>query len=222
MDDAKKKRLCELIERHNIPLIEDDICGDLPHSGNRPKAIKSFDTAGQVLYCSSYSKTLSPGLRIGWSVAGRFQQTLEQQKWTMNQCTAIAPQMAVASFLQNGGYDRHLRQLRRAYQSQMEKMIQAICDYFPAETKVTRPEGGHLLWVEIPGLDSMALYEQAMAQRISIAPGVIFAPTHSYGHCFRLNCSSPWTPKIEQAMATLGRMINQIRLTQPLKTAKSD
>lgn len=224
MDDAKKKQLADLVARYQVPLIEDDVAGDISHSAIRPKAIKAFDTTGLILYCASYSKTLSPGLRIGWCVAGQFQADVAQQKWTVNQCTAIALQMTVASFLQNGGYDRHLRQLRQAYQFQMAKMIQAICDYFPAETKVTRPSGGHLLWVEIPGLDSMALYEQAMAQRISIAPGAIFSPSRSCGQCFRLNCSEPWTPRIEQAMKTLGEIMNQLefkRFTQWIHSVDS-
>jgi len=212
MDDAKKRSLVTLINRYGKPLIEDDIYGDLHFGPTRPKAIKAFDTEGLVLYCSSYSKTLSPGLRVGWTVPGRYQAQVEQQKWVMNQTTAIAPQLTVAAFLANGGYDRHLRHLRRLYQAQMAKMTQAVCEYFPEQTRLTRPEGGHVLWVELPAdCSAMALHQTALAQGISIAPGVIFSPSRSYSNCLRLNTSSPWTPELEQAMETLGQLIQAQR-----------
>jgi DNA-binding transcriptional MocR family regulator len=211
MADDKKRQLVALMNRYDRPLIEDDIYGDLHFGPTRPKAIKAFDTQGLVLYCSSYSKTLSPGMRVGWSVPGRYQAQVEQLKWVMNQTTAIAPQLTVAAFLANGGYDRHLRHLRGLYQSQMAKMTQAVGEYFPPQTRLTRPEGGHVLWVELPkGVDAMALHRIALAQRISIAPGVIFSPSRSYENCFRLNTSYPWTPKIEQAMASLGQISRQL------------
>ncbi|MBW4660647.1 MAG: PLP-dependent aminotransferase family protein [Drouetiella hepatica Uher 2000/2452] len=207
MSDAKKKELVELMTRYDTPLIEDDIYGDLYFEGTRPKALKAFDRQGIVLYCASYSKTLSPGLRVGWSVAGRYQAKVEQLKWVINQTTAIAPQLTIAAFLSNGGYDRHLRFLRRNYQAQMAQMTQAICEYFPTETRVTRPSGGHVLWVELPQpFDAIALYHQALEQNVSIAPGAIFSPSGSYGNCLRLNSGLPWSEKIEQAMQTIGSL----------------
>jgi DNA-binding transcriptional MocR family regulator len=108
--------------------------------------------------------------------------------------------------LANGGYDRHLRQLRRAYSDQMAHLQQAIRDYFPAETCVTRPAGGHVLWLEMPeGFDSMRLYQEALAQGIAIAPGVMFSASgQCYTNCFRLNTAVLWSEQVEQAMQTLG------------------
>jgi DNA-binding transcriptional MocR family regulator len=210
MGDAKKKELVELMTRYDTPLIEDDIYGDLCFEGTRPKALKAFDRQGIILYCASYSKTLSPGLRVGWAVAGRYQAKVEQLKWVINQTTAIAPQLTIAAFLSNGGYDRHLRFLRRNYQAQMAQMTQAICEYFPAETRVTRPSGGHVLWVELPHpFDAIAFYHQALEQNVSIAPGSIFSPSGSYGNCFRLNSGLLWSEKIEQAMQMLGNLAKQ-------------
>lgn len=210
MSDQKKKELVELLARYEVPLVEDDIYGDLYFEGTRPKALKAFDQEGLVLYCSSCSKTLSPGLRVGWSVAGRYQAKVEQLKWVINQTTATAPQLTVAAFLSNGGYDRHLRQLRRAYQSQTLRMTQAICDYFPPETRVTQPNGGHVLWVELaPEFDSLQLYEMALQRQISIAPGIIFSPSGGYNNCLRLNCGMPWSDEIDRAMQTLGELIRQ-------------
>lgn len=206
----KKKELVELLARYEVPLIEDDIYGDLYFEGTRPKALKAFDREGLVLYCSSCSKTLSPGLRVGWAVPGRYQAKVEQLKWVINQTTATAPQLTVAAFLSNGGYDRHLRQLRRAYQSQTLRMTQAICDYFPPETRVTHPKGGHVLWVELPAeFDSLELYETALQRQISIAPGIIFSPSGGYNNCFRLNCGMPWSDEIDRAMQILGELIHQ-------------
>jgi DNA-binding transcriptional MocR family regulator len=210
MSDAKKQQLVELLAQYETPLIEDDVYGDLHFLGTRPKALKAFDRHGLVLYCASCSKTLSPGLRVGWVVAGRYQAKVEQLKWVINQTTAIAPQLTIAAFLANGGYDRHLRQLRRAYQSQILRMTQAICDYFPAETRVTRPQGGHVLWLELPEeFDSLLLYETALQHHISIAPGVIFSPSGGYNNCFRLNAGLPWSDQIDRAMQTLGGLIRR-------------
>lgn len=210
MSDVKKQQLVELLTQHQVPLVEDDIYGELHFQGSRPKALKSFDREGLVLHCSSFSKTLSPGLRVGWIVAGRYQAKVEQLKWVINQTTAIAPQLTIAAFLANGGYDRHLRQLRRAYQSQMTSMIQAICNYFPPETRVTHPSGGHVLWVELPvGFDAMQLYETALTHHVSIAPGPIFSVSGAYQNCFRLSCSLLWSEQIDRAMQILGTLIDQ-------------
>lgn len=219
MSDSKKQRLVELLNQYDVPLIEDDVYGDLFFEGVRPKAIKAFDTQGRVLYCASVSKTLSPGLRVGWSVAGRYQTKVEQFKAVMNITTAIAPQLTVAAFLANGGYDRHLRRLRQAYQSQMSRLTQAICTYFPPETRVTRPLGGHVLWLELPKeFEVMELYEQALANQISIAPGMIFSPSGSYSNCFRLNGGLPWTQEVEQAMETLGTLSKKQLARKVLET----
>ncbi|PSR15948.1 GntR family transcriptional regulator, partial [filamentous cyanobacterium CCP3] len=208
MDDRQKKRLVELLNQYDTPLIEDDVYGDICFEGARPRAIKAFDTENRVLYCSSVSKTLSPGLRVGWCAGGCYHSEIARMKSIINQNTAMAPQLTVAAFLANGGYDRHLRHLRRTYQEQMLRMQQAIRDYFPAETCVTRPTGGHVLWLEMPeGFDSMRLYKEALELGIAIAPGVMFSASgQCYSNCFRLNTAVPWSEKVEQAMQTLGKL----------------
>ncbi|GAB4210591.1 MAG: PLP-dependent aminotransferase family protein [Synechococcales cyanobacterium] len=208
MDDTKKKQLVDLLNRYETPLIEDDIYGDLAFQGSRPKAIKAFDQEERVLYCSSVSKTLSPGLRIGWCAAGRYHSEVLRLKSILNQNTAVGSQLTVAAFLNSGGYDRHLRHLRRVYQDLSARMVQAIADYFPAETCVTRPTGGHVLWVEMPlGFDTLRLYQEALDHGIAIAPGVMFSASgQHYHHCFRLNTAVVWSAEVEQAMQTLGRL----------------
>lgn len=222
MDDVKKKRLVGLLNQYQIPLIEDDVYGELYFEGNRPKAIKAFDTENRVLYCASMSKTLSPGLRIGWCIGGCYHPRITQTKAIMNQTTAIAPQLTVAAFLASGGYDRHLRHLRRAYQTQTNRMLQAICDYFPPETCVTRPQGGHVLWLEMPaGFDALELYECALQQGIRIVPGPIFSASgQCYRRCFRLNTAIPWSDKLEGAMRVLGLLAKRQLAAQLLQTSQ--
>lgn len=219
LSDLKKKQLLQLLDRYDVPLVEDDIYGELYFEGTRPKAIKAFDTRGSVLYCASVSKTLSPGLRVGWCVPGRYQSKVESLKMAMNWTTAMTSQLTVAAFLGTGGYDRHLRQLRRAYQAQINNMTQAIYDYFPAETKVSRPGGGYVLWLQMPDeFDSMQLYEEALQRGVSIAPGIMFSPSGNYRNCLRLNAGIVWTELVNQAVQTVGCLAKKQLASKLLST----
>lgn len=205
MPDANKKELVELLARREIPLIEDDIYGDLYFGATRPRTAKAYDKQGLVLLCSSFSKTLAPGYRVGWTAPGRFRPQVESLKFTSSMATVTAPQMAIADFLQCGGYDRYLRKIRRTLMTQVQQMSNAVSRYFPAGTKVTRPQGGYVLWVELPRVvDSLELHRRALAQKISIAPGPIFSAKQKYKNFVRLSCGLPWSEKVESAVRTLG------------------
>jgi DNA-binding transcriptional MocR family regulator len=208
MSDAAKQRLVGLLETHEVPLVEDDVYGELVYDGPRPSAIKAFDRRGLVLYCSSYSKTLSPGLRVGWAIPGRYQNEVELLKLVVNQATAVAPQLALAAFLDSGGCDRHIRRVRRMYRDQMASMIDAVERYFPDSTRLTRPQGGHVLWVQLADeVDAMDLYDAAERCGIRIAPGPMFSPSDGYRNFIRLNTGFPWSETTERQMATLGRRV---------------
>jgi DNA-binding transcriptional MocR family regulator len=210
MPDSNKKALIELLARREIPLIEDDIYGDLCFGPERPKTVKAFDKQGLVLLCSSFSKTLAPGYRVGWTAPGRFQPQVESLKFTSSMATTTAPQMAIADFLQSGGYDRYLRKIRRILMGQVHQMSNAVGRYFPAGTKVTRPQGGYILWIELPnGIDSLELHRRALEQKISIAPGPIFSAKQRYKNFIRLSCGLPWSEKIDQAVQNLARLVRQ-------------
>lgn len=211
MSDDDKRRLVALLDAHDLPLIEDDVYGDLVFDGTRPKAIKAFDTQGRVLYCSSFSKTVSPGLRVGWAVPGRHHNAVEHLKLVVNQATATAPQIALAGFVESGAFTRHLRRVRRAYANQMHQMIDAVHRAFPADTRHTAPEGGHVLWVQVPGLDALGLYEAASARGIHIAPGQLFSAAGSYGDHFRLNTGFAWTEQLEAQVSVLGELARMHR-----------
>ena len=205
--DNNKKKLVTLLARREIPLIEDDIYGDLCFGPSRPKTAKAYDTEGLVLLCSSFSKTLAPGFRVGWTAPGRFKSQVERLKFMTSMACTTTPQIAVAEFLRNGGYDRHLRTIRKNLAMQVQRMTDAIARYFPERTKVTRPQGGLALWVELPRwINSLELHREALQQHISIAPGPIFSAKQRYKNFIRLSCGEPWTDNIERAMETLGNL----------------
>jgi len=206
ISEDRKKSLVNLLGSHDIPLIEDDIYGDLCFEEDRPNVSKAFDEKGLVLLCSSFSKTIAPGYRVGWVAAGRFQSQVERLKILTNIASATPTQMAVAEFLANGGYDHHLRKMRRVYRNQTAAMTQAVLRCFPEGARVTRPSGGYVLWVELPEwVDSLRLYGDALRSGITVAPGPIFSAKQKFRNFVRLNAGY-WSETIEEAIRTLGRL----------------
>ncbi len=206
MAEEAKKSLVELLGSYDIPLIEDDIHGDLCFDDERPSVAKVFDKKGMVLLCSSFSKTIAPGYRVGWVAPGRFQGQVERLKVLTNVSTSMPTQMAIAEFLSNGGYDHHLRKIRKVFRHQTSLMAKAVERYFPEGTRVTRPSGGFVLWVQMPEqVDSLKLYEEALHAGITIAPGPIFSAKQKFRNYARLNAGY-WSATIERAVATLGRL----------------
>jgi DNA-binding transcriptional MocR family regulator len=207
MPDAAKRELVELLSRHGIPLIEDDIYGDLYFGERRPRIAKCFDREGLVLTCSSFSKTIAPGYRVGWLLPGKFADAATKWKLSMSGVSAALPQLAIAEFLRTGNYDRHLRRLRKAYRDQVEQMRYAIADAFPDGTRITRPSGGFVLWVQLPKqIDAIALFKKSLAEGVSVTPGVLFSSTARFNNCIRVSCGLPWSERIEVAVASIGRI----------------
>ena len=207
MPETNKETLARIAARTGIPIIEDDIHGELFFSGRRPKAIKAYDTEDLVVYCSSFSKTLSPGCRAGWCVPGRFAGDVIHRKLASTHSSPTPTQMAVASYLRSGGYDRHLRRIRKFYRDQVSRMTQAVGLHFPEGTRASNPQGGQVLWLELPKtVDSLRLHDEAAERKISVAPGPLFSPIGQYRNCIRLNCGIAWTPKVEEAVKVLGAL----------------
>lgn len=210
MPMAAKERLVEMLRRREIPLIEDDIYGDLHFENERPHAAKRFDKDGLVMLCGSFSKTLAPGYRVGWLLPGRFLEETTALKATNSGPTATIPQLAIAEYVQNGGYERHLRSLRLALRRQVDQVSEAVADAFPRGTKMTRPAGGFLLWLELPRhVDAMRLHHRALAEKISIVPGPMFSPRHGFQNFIRLSCGYAWSPPLERAIAVLGDLVKR-------------
>jgi DNA-binding transcriptional MocR family regulator len=203
-----KRALVSACAAREVPLIESDVYGELPFEGERPLPLVAFDRDGGVLHCSSFSKVLAPGFRCGWICPGRFQPEVEEAKFTQTVATPAVLQAALAELLFEGGYDRHLRALRRALKEQVQKAREALASSFPAGTRVSDPRGGFLLWVELPrgAVDAIELQRRALEHGISIAPGPLFSARDGFSRCFRLSCGHPWSPAFDRAVATLGRL----------------
>jgi DNA-binding transcriptional MocR family regulator len=162
------------------------------------------------MMCSSFSKTLCPGYRVGWVTPGKFKSTIEWLKFTSNLAVAFLPQLAVAEYLDSGGYQHHMRRVRRAYALNVSRMIDAIMTHFPKKTRVTRPKGGFVLWVQMPeNVDSLVLYKQALRSGITLSPGYLFSPSQRFKNFIRLNAAH-WTEEIERAIVRLGDLIKNI------------
>ncbi len=208
MADTKKKQLVELLARKDIPLIEDDIYGELFFGKTRPRTCKSFDKNGMVLQCSSFSKSLAPGYRIGWAIPGKFKEKVVRLKRMNTLSTNTLAQIAISHFLQNGRYELHLRHLRKALHTQCLKYTQAVSEFFPEETRMTRPEGGFVLWVEMnKKADGYKLHKRALKHGIGVAPGQIFSSQGQFHNYFRLSYGLPWSDKVEQGIKTLGELV---------------
>ena len=211
MPDEAKRELVQLLARREIPLIEDDVYGDLRHEGARPRPARAFDKKGLVMLCSSFSKTLAPGYRVGYVLPGRFRETVERLKFAQSIATATLPQMAIADFLDNGGYERHLLRLRRALADQVARVSDAVAEHFPRGTRISRPRGGFLLWVELPaGKNAVELFERGLAHGVCIAPGPIFAAKPRFATCVRISCSMPWTERVASGLQLLGKLANEL------------
>ena len=206
--DEKKMAVLDLLSQHKVPLIEDDVYGDIYFGQERPKPFMALDRRDNTVYCSSFSKTIAPGYRIGWIATGRHMQRVLERKFAFTLCGPALPQAAFADFLSSGGYDNHLRRIRRVFEDNIAQMRRTIDRVFPTGTKVTRPAGGFVLWVELPQpLKSRELFDEALENGICFAPGDVFSASHRYGNCLRLSGGHRWQPRIENGLKTLGEIV---------------
>ncbi|VVE76995.1 aminotransferase-like domain-containing protein [Pandoraea sputorum] len=202
-----KRALVSLAAERDIPLIENGVYNELYYGDTYPTTLKQFDRDGLVLHCSSFSKTLASSYRIGWALPGRYRDQVEKLKFLNTLTTASIPQLAIAEFLERDGYEHHLRRLRKTYAQQANLMKAIVTRFFPAGTRLSSPAGGYVLWVELPEkVDGMKLYQLALERGITVGPGYMFSASGSYRNFIRLNYSTPWSPEIEQAVITVGKL----------------
>lgn len=208
---ASKQRLYTLLKQHQVPLLEDDAYAELYFDSVPPRPIKAFDDDGLVMHCGSFSKCLAPGYRVGWVAGGRFAPAIERLRLMTSISPSLPAQAALADYLQHGGFDRHLRKLRQQLEQQQARMLTAAECYFPAETRVKRPDGGYFLWFEFPlQVDSLRLFQRALEAGVSLAPGPIFSASGGFRHCARLNYGHLWNARSEEAMKTLGALLSEL------------
>ncbi|MEZ0392446.1 MAG: PLP-dependent aminotransferase family protein [Pseudobdellovibrionaceae bacterium] len=212
MTDEDKERVVQICSRHGVALIEDDIYGELQFQGRRPLALKSFDKKDEVIFCSSFSKTLAPGYRVGWLVSPKkWTELFERLKFSSTVATNSVSQMAIADLLEHHNYDRHLRKLRQTLAQNVHLTSHLIQQHFPKGTKVTVPQGGCLLWVEFPNsVKSLELHQKALKEGISIIPGPLFSGSGKYQNCIRLNCGNPWDSRIEMSLLKIAKFAEQM------------
>jgi DNA-binding transcriptional MocR family regulator len=218
MPAPRRAALAALARERGFVIVEDDIYAELAHGEAAPLPVKHWDEAGQVILCSSFNKTLAPGLRVGWIVPGRWRERVEMLRHLSSVATPALLQWTIAEFLASGGYDRQLRAARRAFALQVGQMAAAVAEHFPSGTRATRPAGGFVLWVALPqSIDTMILWEHAAAEGITFAPGALFTTGGDYRHCLRLNCGYPFTPAIGAAVRRLGTLAGELlRETAPV------
>ena len=211
MTDDDKERLVKVTRKLDIPVIEDDVYGELVFDGSRPRPLRAFAGPSEdshVLLVSSVSKTLAPGYRVGWIAGGRWHDQIVRIKYSQSLACPTLPGMAVAEFLASGGYDRHLRRLRAAVAGNVERYREAIATQFPDGTRVSAPRGGFVLWVELPpGVDALALHEQALRRRIVVAPGPLFSARQRFANFVRISAGTPWSDRVADGIRTLARLI---------------
>lgn len=211
MNDENKKNLVEIMNDQGVPIIEDDIYGDLYFGDMRPTPLKSYDRRGMVLYCSSFSKTLVPDLRVGWVLPGIFREKVKRLKFNSSIASSQLNQLVIADFLATGAYDRHLRKMRNALKKQTTDTALAIKRFFPPETRISTPKGGYTLWVELPpGIDSLKLWSRAGKENISIFPGALCSGTDQYSNYIRISCGFPFTRELEQGIRKLGSLVLEL------------
>jgi DNA-binding transcriptional MocR family regulator len=210
--EESKADLVSFATRQDIPVIEGDPFGDLVYSGRRPRPLKAFDTSGIVLQCNSLAHYIAPGFNVGWASGGRWHPELERLKAFSNVAGARLPQLALAEFLESGAFEKHLKQLRLALWKTVEASRQEILATFPEGTRVTRPEGGFVLWIELPdAYDGVLVQRQAAAAGVTILAGSLFSPTRQYRHCIRVSCGHPFEV-MRPALRTLARLFTKLHV----------
>ncbi len=211
MPVERRKALLQLARDHDVAIVEDDVYGELSYHYPRPATITSMDDEGRVLLCSSFSKTLAPGLRVGWLAPGSYMNRAVHMKYISTGPTASLPQLAIVDFIKQGRYLQHVRRMRGQYQHNRDVMTAWITQYFPCGTRISRPQGGFLLWVELDHrIDTQQLNALLSQQKISIAVGAVFSSAGKFGSCMRINYAGPLTAGIENALRQTGIVINQL------------
>lgn len=211
MSDTSKAQMVELCETHQVAIIEDDTYGAFLPSPASKRPVKAWDTTGNVIYCNSFNKSLSPGLRVGWLIGGKWQNRIRMLMYAISRHREETSQLVVADVISGSAFNRHMRRLNTLLARQREQFIDAIIRHFPSGTVVTRPDAGLLLWVSLPdGVATYELFEKALELGIGICPGLIFSNTSKFSNCLRINAGVPFDAATDAALKTLARLMAEM------------
>ncbi len=205
LDDTTKQALLSCCAHHGTVVVEDDIYGDLAWDDSRPPPLRRWNDGAALITCSSFSKTLSPGLRVGWMLGGAWTGELLRAKYFSTVGNAALPQLAISDYLERHDLERHLRKLRRALAGNASHMRAAIDRHWPAGTRMGEPRGGLSLWIQLPpGSDAAVFSRAALAQGVGVMPGHVFSGNGDYRDHVRLSCGLPFDQSINVALRRLG------------------
>ena len=209
--EDKKTEVLAVLNKYRVPLIEDDIYGDIFFGRERPRPYSAMDNAKNVIYCASFSKTVAPGYRVGWIASAQHIEKLATEKYATTLCGPTLTQMAVGEYLNAGAYDNHLRSIRKSLAANIASMSKMVTETFPEGTRISRPEGGFALWVELPDrVNTRELFNLAIKHEICFAPGDLFTTGNEYGSCMRLSCGFPVNSKTERSVWKLAELIKSM------------
>jgi DNA-binding transcriptional MocR family regulator len=206
-----KRELVAVLTAASVPIIEDDLYGELHFGAEHPDSLRRFDTQGLVISCGSVSKTIALGYRIGWAITPTWARDIQRAKFFTSVAAPTLQQRVLARYFASGGYDRFLKGLRRSLAASAERFLDAIATAFPKGICVARPAGGMVLWVRLPtGVDSMELFRAALACRIGVMPGIVFSAKADFRNYIRLNYGCGWSPGVASAIRTLGGLVRRM------------
>lgn len=211
MTDFAKKDLLEVATRFQIPVLENDIYGDLYFGEKRPRCIKSFDHSGLVMTYSSFSKTLAPGIRLGWLDTGRFYSRSEKARFALGRSVSPVYQELMLKLLQGNSYNRHLRSFRKKLSLQAAELLNALRKNFPHDSYFHPPQGGYSIWGRLAeGTDMKAFFDYCDRNRILFTPGNTFSLTEEYAHHFRIVFADRITPESLVLLENAGRKAKEL------------
>lgn len=206
-----KRQIVDMAADRGITLIESDIYGEIYFGDQRPPVLKSFDRNNDVILCSAFTKTVAPGYRIGWVAAGRHHLKTQALKMRTSVASPMLQQEVLARFLRDGGYDHHMRRLRAALKTQAHRMADAVARYFPAGCRLSMPQGGLMLWIELPRhVDSREVFALARLKHIGVAPGAAFSTSRRFDHFIRIQYGDLWTPRLDEQIRALGQIVARL------------
>ena len=211
LSHERRTKLIELSARYGVPILEDNPYAELRYEGTRPQPLAALDTKGLVIHLGSFSKTLSPGMRLGWLVAsGEVFQNAVIAKQASDLHSSTVEQRAAAKLLQSFDYDGHVRHLCEVYGKRCLAMRSAIEQHFPIEVKATQPEGGLFLWVELPErISAEEIFEDAIAEHVAFVPGTSFFACEPRQNFMRLNFSNQQPEMIEEGIKRIGSVLRR-------------
>lgn len=207
----RRKKFMEIIDKYEIPVIEDNPYGELRFEGDTLPSLKSMDNKGLVIYLGSFSKIFCPGYRIGWTCASHeiLSKFIFVKQGADLQASSIS-QREVSKYIELYDLDKHVEKLKEVYKRRRDLMLKTIKEEFPEGLEYTHPEGGLFTWVELPKyLDSRVIMEDCIANNVAYVPGGSFFPNGGKENCFRLNYSTSTNEKIVEGIKRLGKVLKK-------------